>query len=101
MKSVKWKFNIMNNPLKFIFKSYIMKTENITPLKPGSYWKIERTQYVLNKHFPHRKLVPVIIKRCKVHEGNYGFYYNIEDIKPIIGENIFNLIECELITHII
>jgi hypothetical protein len=78
-----------------------MEITNTTPLKPGRYWKSERTDYVLNKHFPHRKFVQTIHIQCESHQGNYGVYYNTEDIKSIIGENIFELIECELITHLI
>ena len=37
-----------------------MEITNTTPLKPGRYWKSERTKYVLNKHFPHRKFVQKI-----------------------------------------
>jgi hypothetical protein len=78
-----------------------MEITNTTPLKPGRYWKSESVKYVLNKHFPHRKLVQKINIQCELHQGQYSTYYNINDIKSIIGENIFELIEHEFITHII
>jgi hypothetical protein len=40
-------------------------------------------------------------KTCKIYEGEFDIYFNVDDLKKILEKDLFQEMECECVTHMI
>jgi hypothetical protein len=70
-----------------------------TPKLPlGNYMKVSRVEDFLSKR---PNLVLNVKQTCPIHEGEFDIYYSTEDLKKVIEKDLFQLMECDVITHMI
>ena len=75
--------------------------KNVKTLPEGQYMKVESVQSYFQTKVLKSTLASVIQLVCPSYEGEYGLYYNVQDLRSVIVPDLFRELECEVTTHVI
>jgi hypothetical protein len=67
-------------------------------LNPGNYMSVSKVNEFIAKYF---KLYVNAINALPTHQGELGEYYDTNDLRSVIYDDIFVEMECECVTYMI
>jgi hypothetical protein len=67
-------------------------------LKPGNYMLVSKVNEFIGTHFD---LYAEVVDTLPTHQGELGEYYDTNDLRSVIYDDIFVELECNCVTYMI
>jgi len=67
-------------------------------LNPGNYMSVSKVNEFIGTHY---NLYPGVLDELPIHQGELGEYYDTNDLRSVIYDDIFVDLECNCVTYMI